>query len=59
MKDGLKYNRLNFTKAKLIKQGESVGKTEIEIMEERGYVKLWGTGKGTGNLKVKYNFNKT
>lgn len=55
VKDGLKYNRLNFTKAKLIKQGESIGKTEIEIMEERGYMKLWGTG----NLKVKFNFNKT
>lgn len=54
-KDGLRYNRLNFTKAKLITEGESIGKTENEIMKERGYVKLWGTG----NLKVKYDFNKT
>lgn len=54
-KDGLRYNRLNFTKAKLILEGESAGKTENEIMRDRGYVKLWGTG----NLKVNYNFNKT
>lgn len=43
-KNGLKYNRFNFRKSKLIKQGYDSDKTEVEIMHERGYYRLYNCG---------------
>ncbi|MFA5153901.1 MAG: hypothetical protein WC554_15225 [Clostridia bacterium] len=47
VKNGKRYHRSNFMKHKLVKEGADPNKTEKEIMLERKYVKLWGTG----NLK--------
>ena len=50
---GLKrYHRYNFKKHKLVEQGYDINKTEVEIMHERGYNKIWGCG------QVKWSFNK-
>mgnify|MGYP000399835129 CR=1 FL=1 len=50
---GLKrYHRYNFKKHKLVEQGYDINKTEVEIMHERGYNKIWGCG------QVKWKFNK-
>lgn len=46
-KSNIKYNRFLFRKDILIKQGFDPNKTEFEIMNERGYHKIWNTG----NLK--------
>lgn len=51
-KSTIKYNRFQFRKDILIKQGFNPNKTEKEIMEERGYHKAWNTG----NLKFEMNF---
>jgi len=50
VKKGIKYHRSNFMKHKLIKEGWDSFKTADEIMHERGYYKIWGTG----NLKWIY-----
>jgi len=43
-KSKIKYNRFNFRKDILVKQGEDESKTEYEIMLSRGYYKVWNTG---------------
>lgn len=43
-------NRIKFQKHKLVAQGYDVNKTESEIMRERGYRKVYGSG----NLKYRY-----
>lgn len=48
--NGLRYNRQNFQKYKLIKQGFDKNKTENEIMLNRGYLKIFNTG----NMKFIY-----
>ena len=45
-----KYNRTNFMKHKLVKEGFDKNKTETQIMRERGFYKIWGTG----NLKYEF-----
>jgi hypothetical protein len=52
-KDGIKYHRSNFMKHKLVKEGADPNKTENEIMHERGYTKIYGTG----NLKYEWPYN--
>jgi hypothetical protein len=37
-------HRFNFNKKKLIKEGFDSNKTEVEIMWERGYFRLFGCG---------------
>ncbi|MFA5152080.1 MAG: hypothetical protein WC554_05950 [Clostridia bacterium] len=51
VKDGKRYHRSNFMKHKLVKQGADPNKTEKEIMREKGYNKIWGTG----NLKFEWS----
>ena len=53
-KNGIKENRMKFTKKNLVKLGEDPNKTEYEIMIDRGYYRIFGTG----NLKVKYYAEK-
>ena len=45
-----KYHRSNFMKYKLVKDGANFIKTENEIMHEKGFYKIYGTG----NLKYEY-----
>lgn len=45
-----RFCRNKFMKHKLIEEGFDPTKTEDEIMRERGYMKIWGTG----NLKYEY-----
>jgi hypothetical protein len=45
-----KYHRSNFMKHKLVKDGADLIKTENEIMHEKGFYKIYGTG----NLKYEY-----
>ena len=47
-KNGIKENRMKFTKKNLVKSGEDSNKTEYEIMIDRGYYRIFGTG----NLKI-------
>jgi hypothetical protein len=49
-KSKIKYNRFNFRKDILVKQGEDKNLTEYEIMINRGFYKVWNTG----NLKFEY-----
>jgi len=49
-KNGIKYHRSNFMKHKLIKEGYDNDKSESDIMHERGYLKIWGSG----NLKYEW-----
>lgn len=39
-----RYHRFNFNKKKLIKDGYDPNKTEVEIMKERGFLRIFGTG---------------
>jgi hypothetical protein len=39
-----RHHRSNFMKHKLVKEGYDVNKTEIEIMNERGYYRIFGSG---------------
>jgi hypothetical protein len=52
-KGNVRFNRFNFRKDKLIKQGYDPNKTEWEIMEERGYYRIWDLG----NIKWEYTKN--
>lgn len=45
-----KYHRYNFRKDKLIKEGFDQNKTEWEIMQERGFDRIWDCG----NIKFIY-----
>lgn len=49
-KSKIKYNRYNFRKDKLVKEGFDPNKTEYEIMRERGFYKVWNSG----NLKYEF-----
>lgn len=49
-KSNIKYNRFNFRKDLLVKEGFDPNKTEYEIMTERGFLRVWNTG----NLKFEY-----
>jgi hypothetical protein len=49
-KDGTKYHRAGFQKYKLVKAGFDPLKTENEIMNERDYFRIYGTG----NLKYEW-----
>lgn len=43
--NGVRFNRLNFTKSKLIKEGYNKNKSEDEIMKyDKKYLKVWGPG---------------
>jgi len=42
--DGVRRHRYNFSKRKLIKLGFDPSKTEVEIMYERGYYRIFSTG---------------
>jgi hypothetical protein len=43
-KDIIRKHRFNFNKQKLIKEGYDKNKTEIQIMHERGYYRIFGCG---------------
>lgn len=49
--DGIKKHRYNFTKQKLIKEGEDPNLTEYEIMYNRGSFRVWDSG----NIKFELN----
>lgn len=51
-KENRRYHRYNFAKHKLIQQGFDPNKTETQIQAERGYLKIWDTGKRTWVLSV-------
>jgi hypothetical protein len=42
--DGERHHRFIYNKKKLIKEGFNPNKTEVEIMWERGYHRIWGCG---------------
>lgn len=42
--DGVRRHRYNYSKRKLIKLGFDSNKTEVEIMHERGYYRIFSTG---------------
>jgi very-short-patch-repair endonuclease len=41
---GKRRHRFNFCKSKLVKQGFDPQKTEVQIMHDRGYRRVWGCG---------------
>ena len=49
-KSKIRYNRFNFRKDVLVKEGADPNKTEYEIMLERGYYRVWNTG----NIKFEW-----
>lgn len=53
IKDNQRYHRSNFTKGALVKQGFDPAKTEDEIMQGRGYHKIYDCG----NYKFLYTAN--
>ena len=42
--DGIRRHRFNYNKKKLVQSGFDKNKTEVEIMHERGYYRVWGCG---------------
>lgn len=54
-KENRRFHRYNFAKHKLIQQGFDSNKTETQIQTERGYLKIWDTGKRTWVLPVNIN----
>jgi G:T-mismatch repair DNA endonuclease (very short patch repair protein) len=42
--DNIRRHRFNFNKKKLVEQGFDVNKTELEIMNERGYYRIFSCG---------------
>ena len=50
--DGIKKHRFNYNKMKLVKEGFDSKKTEVEIMHERGYYRIFSCG------QEKYIFRK-
>ena len=54
--NGLRENRFNFRKDKLVSQGEDKKLTEIEIMHSKGYYRVFDSGNKKWNLSIK---NKT
>jgi hypothetical protein len=51
-KDLERKHRFNFNKQRLIKEGYDVDKTEVDIMHERGYYRVFGCG------QIKWLFKK-
>lgn len=51
VKSKYRYSRFQFQKHKLIAAGYDASKTEYEIMTERGFLRIWGSG----NLKFEWN----
>ena len=51
-KSQIRYNRFQFRKSELIKDGFDPDKTEYEIMLERGFHRTWNTG----NLKFEWKY---
>lgn len=49
-KSKIKYNRFNFRKDKLVKEGYDPNSTEYEIMTKRGFYRVWNSG----NLKFEW-----
>jgi ribosomal protein S16 len=43
-KNGIRYHRFNFRKDKLVKEGEDINKTEVEIMYGRSYFRIFDCG---------------
>ena len=52
VKDDVRYNRFKFNKKQLIKEGFDKDKTEVEIMHERKYYRIFGCG------QMKWVYNK-
>jgi very-short-patch-repair endonuclease len=52
-KNKKRHHRFGFTKQKLVKLGHDSNKTEVEIMHELGYYRIWDCG------HLKYEWNKT
>lgn len=46
------YHRYNFTKHKLVKMGHDSNKTEREIMDDLGYLRIWDCGSRTWVLNI-------
>jgi hypothetical protein len=42
--DGIRHHRFNFRKDKLVKEGADPSKTEIQIMSEKGYYRIFDCG---------------
>jgi len=42
--DGIRKHRFNYNKKKLVKIGHDPNKSEVEIMHELGYYRIWGCG---------------
>jgi len=42
--DGIRKHRFNYNKKKLISEGFDPNKTEVKIMHDRGYYRIWGCG---------------
>lgn len=51
-KENRRYHRYNFAKHKLVEQGFDSSLTETQIQTQRGYLKIWDTGKRTWVLCV-------
>ncbi len=43
-KDGVKHHRFSYRKDKLVKEGYDPNKTEVQIMSERGYYRIFDCG---------------
>lgn len=50
--DGVRHHRFNYNKKRLVKEGWDPTKTEVEIMYDRGYIRIFGCGQD------KYIFKK-
>jgi len=49
--NGIRENRLNYTKSKLVNNGFDVNKSEVTIMHDRGYYRIFDSG----NILFEYN----
>ena len=50
--DGVRRHRYNYSKRKLVAQGYDINKTEVEIMNDRGYWRIFSTGQEKWVYKV-------
>lgn len=50
--EGIRYNRFNFRKDKLVKDGYDINLTEHKIMNKRGYYRIYDSGSLLYELKV-------
>jgi hypothetical protein len=51
--DGIRRHRYNFSKRKLVSQGYDPNKTEVEIMNDRGYWRVFSTGQEKWVYEIK------